>query len=299
MERVANIGSWVVADHIDDSRRDDLYRIGVDEVFYLKGRFLTVVADHDRGGAVVWAKEGRNAAILNAFYDELGDERKAGLEAVSLDLGAAYETAMTEEVPHATQCVDPLHVVLQANKAIDAARRWAWNRERRINPALRRSVGPPPQGSPPDEQAPVRQAHPPGIAQGSGRSQRQPTRCARSATPRTISALLLLAAQRGPARPLPSRSAARCRAASRLVAGVGVPVSHPRFRQALEDHQSQPRPDPCRRRARPVELEARGAQHSKIRLINHRGYGHHSAAALISMIYLCCGGITVQLPTER
>jgi transposase len=38
---------------------------------------------------------------------------------------------------------------------------------------------------------------------------------------------------------------------------------------------------------------------SKIRLINHRGYGHHSAAALISMIYLCCGGITVRLPTER
>jgi transposase len=38
---------------------------------------------------------------------------------------------------------------------------------------------------------------------------------------------------------------------------------------------------------------------SKIRLINHRGYGHHSAAALISMIYLCCGGITVELPTER
>ena len=37
---------------------------------------------------------------------------------------------------------------------------------------------------------------------------------------------------------------------------------------------------------------------SKIRLINHRGYGHHSAAALIAMIYLCCGGITVQLPTE-
>jgi len=38
---------------------------------------------------------------------------------------------------------------------------------------------------------------------------------------------------------------------------------------------------------------------SKIRLINHRGYGHHSPAALISMIYLCCGGITVELPTGR
>ena len=38
---------------------------------------------------------------------------------------------------------------------------------------------------------------------------------------------------------------------------------------------------------------------SKIRLIRHRGYEHHSPAALISMIYLCCGGITVELPTRR
>jgi len=38
---------------------------------------------------------------------------------------------------------------------------------------------------------------------------------------------------------------------------------------------------------------------SKIRLINHRGYGHHTAAAVIAMIYLCCGGITITLPTER
>jgi transposase len=37
---------------------------------------------------------------------------------------------------------------------------------------------------------------------------------------------------------------------------------------------------------------------SKVRLINHRGYGHHSAA-VTSMIYLCSGGITVTLPTER
>jgi transposase len=38
---------------------------------------------------------------------------------------------------------------------------------------------------------------------------------------------------------------------------------------------------------------------SKIRLINHRGYRHHSAAAIIAMIYLCCGGLTITLPTER
>jgi transposase len=38
---------------------------------------------------------------------------------------------------------------------------------------------------------------------------------------------------------------------------------------------------------------------SKIRLINHRGYGHHSAAAVIAMIYLCCSGLTITLPTGR
>ena len=52
-----------------------------------------------------------------------------------------------------------------------------------------------------------------------------------------------------------------------------------------------------------VELELSNSKleglNSKVRLINHRGYGHHSATALIAMIYLCCGGITVELPIER
>ena len=38
---------------------------------------------------------------------------------------------------------------------------------------------------------------------------------------------------------------------------------------------------------------------SKIRLINHRGYGHHSAAAVTAMIYLCCSGLTIAVPTQR
>lgn len=38
---------------------------------------------------------------------------------------------------------------------------------------------------------------------------------------------------------------------------------------------------------------------SKIRLNNHRGYRHHTADAVIAMIYLCCAGITIELPTGR
>ena len=35
---------------------------------------------------------------------------------------------------------------------------------------------------------------------------------------------------------------------------------------------------------------------SKIRVINHRGYGHHTPEALTAMIYLCCSDIDIQLP---
>ena len=37
---------------------------------------------------------------------------------------------------------------------------------------------------------------------------------------------------------------------------------------------------------------------SKIRLLNHRGYGHHSANTFIPIIYLACAGITTRLPWE-
>jgi transposase len=113
-----------------------------------------VVADHDRDGAVVWAKEGHNAETLEAFYDKLGDERKQKLQAVSLDLGKAYAQATAEQAPHFTQCVDPFHVVALANQAIDTARRWAWNLERRTNPSPKRGRGRPPEGSSPPPNKP-------------------------------------------------------------------------------------------------------------------------------------------------
>jgi transposase len=38
---------------------------------------------------------------------------------------------------------------------------------------------------------------------------------------------------------------------------------------------------------------------SKIRLINHRGHGHHTPAAVIAVICLCCTGLTINLPMGR
>jgi transposase len=79
---------------------------------------------------------------------------------------------------------------------------------------------------------------------------------------------------------------------------VGVPVLHPRVRELSRTIRAN-----RDRILAAVELGLSNSKlerlNSKIRLINHRGYGHHSAAALIAMIYLCCGGITVRLPIDK
>ena len=64
---------------------DGLTAIGVDETSYRKGRtYLTVVVDHD-SGCVVWCAKGHGRAQLEAFADELGDERAAAVEVVTAD----------------------------------------------------------------------------------------------------------------------------------------------------------------------------------------------------------------------
>jgi transposase len=61
-EAVDAIVARVVVDHIDDTRLDNLFRIGVDEISYKRGhKFLTIVADHDSGD-VVWIGKERSKA---------------------------------------------------------------------------------------------------------------------------------------------------------------------------------------------------------------------------------------------
>src|SRR5205814_3071844 len=53
---------------------DHLYRIGVDEISYKRGRrFLTIVADHDTGN-VVWVGKQRSKAAFEEFFTALLDD---------------------------------------------------------------------------------------------------------------------------------------------------------------------------------------------------------------------------------
>lgn len=299
-EAVAKIVVDVVADTIDDARLDNLFHIGVDEVSWRKGhRYLTVVADHGRDGAVVWAAEGKDHTVLEAFYDELGDDRCARIEAVSLDMGGAYKKATDNKAAHARQCVDPFHVVKLANEAVDKARRWAWNIERRTNPAPTRPRGRPPKAStpPPTKTRWVKHTRwallkDPDDLLDSQLEVLHQLRRSRSVLYRCWQlkeGLRDLYRLRRPA-DAPEHLdwwlawACRSRIPSFLILSKTVRANRDRILAAIELGLSN------------SKLEG---LNSKIRLINHRGYGHHTAAALIAMIYLCCGGITIELPTQR
>jgi transposase len=123
---VGRIVERVVADHLDAERLRGLVMIGVDDVSWRRRhRYLTCVADHVDGG-VVWVREGRSAATLGEFFEELGEE-KVTIQAVSIDMSAGYEKAIREAVPHAEVCFDPFHVVKLAGEAVDKVRRAEWN----------------------------------------------------------------------------------------------------------------------------------------------------------------------------
>jgi transposase len=291
---VADIVVDVVAEHLDHRRLDGLRRIGVDEVSFRKGhRYLTVVADHDRRGAVVWAGEGKNAATLRRFYDELGQERCGQLEAVSMDMGPAYSTATFTRAYGARRCIDPFHLIAMANKALDTCRRWAWNEIRRTQRDATGRLGTARQRRPERRIKHTRWAL---LKDPESLNDNQLAVLHRLRKENSVlyRAWQLKEGLRDLYRVDPNdapehlewwlRWASRSRIPAFVALAKTVKIERDSILAAIELGLSN------------AMLEG---LNSKIRLINHRGYGHHSAAAVIAMIYLCCGGITVELPTDR
>ena len=108
-----------------------LRRIGIDEISHRVGqRYLTVVVDHD-SGRLVWAAAGRDRKTVEAFLDQLGEERCKQVELVSCDMAGWIAGPIAERCPNATRCVDPFHVIKLATDALDLVRRDVWNEARR------------------------------------------------------------------------------------------------------------------------------------------------------------------------
>jgi transposase len=103
-------------------RLGDLRRIAIDEIAVGKGqRYFTVVLDLETG-AVVFVGDGRGGDALKPFWRRLRRTR-AHIEAVAMDMSAAYRQAVSAHLQGAAIVFDHFHVIKLFNDKLSDLRR--------------------------------------------------------------------------------------------------------------------------------------------------------------------------------
>jgi len=116
---------------------DGLRRIGIDELSYRKHHeYLVVVTDLDRH-KVVWLGKEKSRETVKRFFEELGSERAAQLELVTMDMCGAFIGAVQEGAKNARIVFDRFHVQELLNFALDEVRRKEVNEAERGSEAAK------------------------------------------------------------------------------------------------------------------------------------------------------------------
>jgi transposase len=97
--------------------------LAIDEIALRKGHnYMTVVMDYFTG-RIVWMGENRDKETLDAFFAELTDTQKQGIEAVAVDMWEPFINRIKHHCPQALIVFDFFHVVQAFGKVIDTVRR--------------------------------------------------------------------------------------------------------------------------------------------------------------------------------
>jgi transposase len=267
----------IIGERLDPTRLDGLSIIGIDELSFRRHHnYVTVVVDHLRK-RIVWVGHGKSSETLAKFFDALGPERVKALTHVTMDLSAAYRSAVAERAPHAQLVFDRFHIQSLASDAVDEVRR--------------------------DE---VR-----GLAGTEGGKRLKHLRWALLKNPWNLNAkqeTKLADLQRT------NRKLYRAYLLKESLAAV-LDRRQPGVAQhALEAWQrwaTRSRLKPFVKLAGTIKRHADGiiayvrtgltngpleGLNNKTRMITRRAYGFHRVDALMAMIFLCCGGITLSPP---
>jgi len=103
-------------------RLKELQRLSIDEIHLgRKKKFYTLVIDLD-SGRIVWVAKGRGGDALRPFWRALRASR-ARIEAVAMDMSAAYWAAVLEHLPEAAIVFDRFHITKLVNEKLDELRR--------------------------------------------------------------------------------------------------------------------------------------------------------------------------------
>jgi len=97
--------------------------MGVDELFWRKGKCLTVVSDLELGEPI-WAGPERKRETMDRFFAErLPPRWRRAVRAVCVDMCAPFLASIREHLPKAAIVFDKFHVMRQVNNAVDETRR--------------------------------------------------------------------------------------------------------------------------------------------------------------------------------
>lgn len=269
---VGTVVERIIGEKLDPTRLDDLTVIGVDELSFRRHHnYVTVVVDHVRQ-RIVWVGEGKSSETLGQFFTALGPSRAKQLTHVTMDLSAAYRSSVTKHAPQAELVFDRFHIQRLASDAVDAVRRAEMRATETTEDA--KSIK--------------------GTRWALLKSpwNLNATETSKLADQRIFRAYLL---KEGLADILRRRQPGV--AARELNRWCGW--------------ASRSRLKPFVRLSRTIKQFSAGilayirtglsngpteGLNNKTRLITRRAYGFHSAHALIAMIFLCCGGITLSPP---
>lgn len=96
----------------------DVEVIAMDEFAIQKGhRYATVVVDpHTK--RVLWVGRGRSREDIRPFFDLLGEDGRDRIQAVAMDMNAAYEEEVRSQCPDAEIVFDLFHVVAKYGREV-------------------------------------------------------------------------------------------------------------------------------------------------------------------------------------
>ena len=225
----------------------------------------------------MWAGKGRSAETLGAFFKQLGPGRCAWrIELVTADLASSWQKALAAWVPHARVVFDRFHVERLASDAVDEVRR---SEQRRLDPADAKVL----KGT---RYALLK--HPERLKPGEAR---------RLETLRRENRAL--------------DRAYELKEYPATILGQATPGDAPELLEEWLEWAARSRLAPFVKLGRTIRKHAEGIPayldtrmtngpvegiNNKLRVIARRAYGFHSAGALISMLFLCCGGIELAPP---
>lgn len=113
--------------HFAKPKLKHLKRLAIDEISIRKGHvYITLVMDLE-SGAVVFVGNGKGADALKPFWVRLKASH-AKVEAVAMDMSAAYIRAVTINLPKAVIVFDWFHIVKLLNEKLTAVRRDLYNK---------------------------------------------------------------------------------------------------------------------------------------------------------------------------